>query len=242
MCNNSNQDKSGIQEENTIPEAANKEKETGCLITDCTGIIIEKEEIKKYIKCKDFTDPDIFDKGFSKWKYKLRLGNQAYLSTDDTPRRLKPGEFITIKPGDFALLITKEDLDIPSNVMAFISMRFDYKQKGLINVSGFHVDPKYQGKLIFSAFNAGPRDIVLRESDRVFMIFFEKLKGEIEGKGPEGYDYIPAELVEQIRGKSATLASNATRLDKLEFYLKVVGGILITILSLILGVILKKYL
>ena len=42
----------------------------------------------------------------------------------------------------------------------------------LINVSGFHVDPNYKGKLIFSAFNAGPRDIILRKLDPVFMIFF----------------------------------------------------------------------
>jgi hypothetical protein len=40
--------------------------------------------------------------------------------------------------------------------MAFISMRTAFKFKGLVNISGFHVDPGYKGKLIFAVFNASP--------------------------------------------------------------------------------------
>jgi dCTP deaminase len=210
------------------------------------GIITDQNTIWNYIKCPDLvadgTPSETWKENFSHWKYKLRLGNMVYLSTDDAPRKLKKGEYVTIKPGDFALLITKEEVLIPTDVMAFISMRFDYKQKGLINVSGFHVDPYYHGKLIFSAFNAGPRDIVLREADQVFMIFFQRLCSPITKSLPtKGYDFIPAEMVEQIRGRTATLASNATRLDKLEFYIKILGGIGIAIFTLLLGIILRWF-
>lgn len=138
------------------------------------GIITNKDKIKEFIiqgVPKDKEDDD-FSSSFKHWKYRLHLGREVYISTDDYPKHLKYREYIVIKPGDFVLLITRETINLPSDVMAFISMRFDYKQKGLINVSGFHVDPSYNGKLIFSAFNAGPKDIVLQEGEAVFMIFF----------------------------------------------------------------------
>lgn len=227
-----------INQEAGHPENNNQASES-CQV----GVIVDEDRFRQYIKCKDFeTNSEVWAKNYSEWKQKLRLGNEVYLSTDDLPKKLKPGEFVTIKPGDFALLITKEKIELPTDVMAFISMRFDYKQKGLINVSGFHVDPGYRGKLIFSAFNAGTRDIVIREGDPVFMIFFQTLAGEVKEERKEEFDYIPASMIEQIRGKSATLASNATRLDKLEFHIKLVGGLLVGVLSLLLGIALREVL
>lgn len=208
------------------------------------GIVTDKEELKTFLKYEPYEEgekEEIFKRNFSEWRYKLRLGKEVYISTDDVPKKLRHGEFIVIKPGDFTLLLTKEGLKTPENVMGFISMRFDYKQKGLINVSGFHVDPLYTGKLIFSAFNAGPKDIVLREGDPVFMIFFQRIDKECK-KEQHGYDNIPADMVEQIRGRSATLAANANRLDKMEFYLKLMGGIVIALIMTVVGVFIRSVL
>lgn len=144
------------------------------------GIITDEGKIKSYVGFyhssygKNGEKNKIFQNNFKEWRCNLRLGDEVYISSDTAPKQLKDDEFITVKPGDFILLLTKEELDLESDVMGFISMRFDYKQKGLINVSGFHVDPNYKGKLIFSAFNAGPRDIILRKLDPVFMIFLKK--------------------------------------------------------------------
>lgn len=206
------------------------------------GIIVDEYQIKKYIDimCDD-VDDKVWKDHFKGWKYQLCLGREAYLSTDDSPKHLKRGEYITIKPGDFALLISKEKINLPDDVMAFISMRFDYKQKGLINVSGFHVDPNYKGQLIFSAFNAGPREIVIREGDPVFMIFFQKLCGRSKTLH-EGFSYIPSAMIEAIRGRTTTLASNATRLDKIEFHIMLIGGVSTAVLILLLGLALKEIL
>lgn len=62
------------------------------------------------------------------------------------------------------------------------------------------------------------------------MIFFERmhfLEGEAPSKVKTGFEYIPAKMVEEIQGKSATLSANANRLDRIEFYMKVMGGIII---------------
>lgn len=202
------------------------------------GLIVDENGVKQFIdKVKD----DEFQRSYEEWKYTLHLGNEVYVSTDDLPRRLKPKEFFVIRPGDFVLLITKEKLNMPPDVMAFISMRFKYKQKGLINVSGFHVDPCYKGKLIFSAFNAGPKEIILREGDPVFMIFFQGMGKECKyNKAIPEYSNIPAEMVENIRGRSATLSSNANRLDKVEFYMKVIGAITVALLMSLVGVAIKQ--
>jgi len=191
------------------------------------GIVTNREEARRFFEPKDF-----FEKNWRSWKYKMRLGEEAYISTDDKPVNLIKDRCLTIKPGEFALLLTRETLRLDHTVMAFISIRFDYKQKGLINVSGFHVDPNYYGKIIFSVFNAGPKDIVLRYDDPVFMIFFQCIDGvEKESSLTPLYQHIPAEMMEQIKGRSATLASNATRLDKMEFYFKIIGGTILTIFA-----------
>lgn len=203
----------------------------------CNGLIVDPVEVQKYIKDISY---DEFKGNYEEWKYTLHLGKEIYVSTDDLPRRLKPREFFIIHPGDFVLLITREQLQIPNDVMGFISMRFRYKQKGLINVSGFHVDPGYKGRLIFSAFNAGPRDIVLCENEPLFMIFFQGMDKECQYKEElPAYLHIPSELIENIRGRSATLSSNANRLDKLEFYMKVIGAITVTLMLSLSGVALK---
>lgn len=219
---------------------------------DECGIISDYDSILGFINPQVDIDKkrnDQFYKGsFKKWKHHLHLGREVYISTDDLPKHLKKGEYFVIKPGDFVLLLTSEVIRLPDDVMGFISMRFDYKQKGLINVSGFHVDPGYHGKLIFSAFNAGPRDIVLHENEGVFMIFFQKIPqgsssnstdtlDSTKNDKPE-FEKIPSDMIESIRGKSVTLSSNATRLEKLEFYVKVLGGITT---AAFLGILMKMF-
>ncbi|MBQ8699264.1 MAG: hypothetical protein IJ521_09765 [Schwartzia sp.] len=199
------------------------------------GIISSKTAIRNFIPAASTDYWITADNDESIWRYKLHLGDEAYISTDDMPINLNVNPFIVIKPGDFALLLTEEELNLPSNVMAFINIRFDYKQKGLINVSGFHVDPLYVGKLIFSVFNAGSKDIVLRKRDAVFMIFFQTLDDAPATKKYPGYNCIPASMIEQIRGRSVTLASNAHRMDRLESYLKLLAAIVLALVGAIIA-------
>src|SRR3569833_307498 len=79
--------------------------------------------------------------------YNLSMGDSYFRTADKDsgePQKkvtLKPKEAFIIPAGQFAFLLTKESVAIPSNAMAFISMRTAVKFKGLINVSGFHVEP-----------------------------------------------------------------------------------------------------
>jgi dCTP deaminase len=86
-----------------------------------------------------------------------------------------PGEHITIPPGQFALLLTKESVSIPETALGLISIKSKMKLRGLINVSGFHVDPGFTGRLKFSVYNAGNQSLDLDPGQRLFLLWYNAL-------------------------------------------------------------------
>ncbi len=83
--------------------------------------------------------------------YELGMGPQALLTGEDQVRHdLDEGEQLRIRPGHFAQLLTEETVRIPPDALGLISMKSSVKSLGLVNVSGFHVDPGFQGRLRFS--------------------------------------------------------------------------------------------
>lgn len=114
--------------------------------------------------------------------YSLHMGEyyfRTYSEDDNGPRTtksVKDGESFIIPAGQFAHLITKESVSIPSSAMAFISVRATIKLQGLIDISGFHIDPGYSGNLIFAVFNAGPSPIHLFGGEPIFKIWLADLE------------------------------------------------------------------
>ena len=111
------------------------------------------------------------DNNLEEANFLLSIGNEIFVSSQDvaaTIRQLIERETFSIDPGQFAFILTEEKVSIPLDKIGFISIRASIKFKGLVNISGFHVDPGYSGKLIFAVYNAGPTRIYLRRGDRVF--------------------------------------------------------------------------
>jgi dCTP deaminase len=136
--------------------------------------------------------------------YELTLGGEVYISPlPDTPSKDRKKVFfssdkdtVSIPPGQFAFLITQESITVPKDIIAFISMKFTTKARGLINVSGFHVDPGYEGKLIFAVYNAGPLNFQVQCGERLFSIWFANLDAEdtLPRTSP-GFQTIPTSLM-----------------------------------------------
>ena len=130
---------------------------------------------------------------------RLSIGPEVYVSpttrqpipTTVTVRKLTEGEAFTIPPGQFAFLLTEEVVSVPADALAFISIRAKTKFRGLVNVSGFHVDPGYRGQLTFAVFNAGPVPIHLKRGQPIFLIWYASLDCETslqEGRhGSQGH-------------------------------------------------------
>lgn len=126
--------------------------------------------------------PDIIspydEKAIESCAYELSVGDESFVTGEASKKQFfKEGETIIIPPGQVALIITKETLKAPTDAIGFLSFKFAAKLRGLINVSGFHVDPGFQGKLVFSMFNAGVQTIHLSVGSRLFMIWFCSLDG-----------------------------------------------------------------
>lgn len=175
--------------------------------------------------------------------FDLSLGDEVYLSGKEYPEILsKEQPFVSIPRGQFALLISKEYVKMPKDCLGFISIKFGVKAKGLINVSGFHVDPGRDGKIIFSVFNAGPTDVVLKYGDPVFMIFFYRLEDEVanpyNGTLKET-EHLPVEIVTSVKGTSASLADVDKRVRDLEVTTKIFIGLFAALAAGLVAILIK---
>lgn len=133
--------------------------------------------------------------------YELSLGSEVF-QTNSEPREIKKigsNEIIHIEPGQFALLLTEEKVKIPKDKIAFISIKAKVKFKGLVNVSGFHVDPDFNGKLLFSVYNAGPATIVLKRGENYFPMWLAELSEKQNYQGThKNQDTIPSSPIEAL--------------------------------------------
>jgi dCTP deaminase len=154
--------------------------------------------------------------------YELKVGSEAFVTRDKTDQSEEikqgrtpghlvpaPNETICIPSGQFALLITEEKVRIPEDAIGLISMKASKKWMGLINVSGFHVDPGWHDRLIFGVFNAGPQMLVVKPGERFFLLFFVELDktADESSRYKNGYDFshIPSRLMQGMSASVPTI-------------------------------------
>lgn len=162
--------------------------------------------------------------------YQLSIGDEVYITPSSdavepkarTKRKLSernPG--FTIPPGQFAFLLTQECVRMPRDVMAFISVRAKVKFRGLVNISGFHVDPGFQGRLVFSVFNAGPAPIHLERLQKCFLIWFAQVEQAPESNGFKSADApvqttISPDLINPISGEVQSFEGLSSKIKEAE--------------------------
>lgn len=171
---------------------------------------------------------------------------------------------VKIPAGQFAYLMTEEIVKIPFNVMGFISLKSGVKWKGLINVSGFHVDPGFQGKLIYSVYNAGPSDIHLARGEDVFLLWLADLDETADKKstksGSNPLLEIPSKIISEVDRPIHSLPKLSEKLEmlssdfeslKTELNLSIkkledmmgwvakLGGLLVAVATIIVAILLK---
>lgn len=156
--------------------------------------------------------------------YRLSVGREYYVNTDGTSSVVKLDfeDTFVVSPGQFAFILTKEKVQISKSAIGFISIRASIKFKGLVNVSGFQVNPGFNGNLVFAVFNAGPRHINLREGDEIFSLWIADLDAEVlgthedKGKIPNNLSNIPMDTINGIAGDALTAYQLDSRIKKVE--------------------------
>ena len=154
------------------------------------------------------------------------MGSEFYVSPSSpeqdpkriTIQKLSPEQAFPIPAGQFAFLLTEETVTIPHGAIAFIYMRSRIKLRGLVNVSGFHVDPGYSGRLIFAVFNAGPRAVHLKQGEECFLIWYADLDNMNSTKVKQGggHEAITSEIVTQISGEVMSFDGLNSKMKALE--------------------------
>jgi len=164
--------------------------------------------------------------------YDLRLGNEIYLVGRRVPDRLTASSpYVLVSPGQFAILTSLEAIRMPKDLIAFIAIRTQYKMQGLVNISGFHVDPTFKGKLLFAVQNVGPVDVRLKFGEPTFSIFFSCLEnGDIEDSRDNEKSHFTQNLtgirlqdVQLLGGNSITLSKIQKELDRLRTLVLIYG-------------------
>jgi dCTP deaminase len=198
---------------------------------------IEKRTLELFPEWSHF-DPKLV----KQVSYDLRVGDEVFLSEKRVPTRLgQDSPYILLPPGQFALVKTFEKISIPPDLIGLLSVRSKFKFQGLINISGFHVDPTYRGHLIFSVQNVGPNDIRLEYKQPTFMLMLAALETKYNGDPRlEGYDRIPLDFMAQLGGPSITLATLKRDLDRVSLSVKIYGGLVVALLAALVAALLAR--
>ena len=155
--------------------------------------------------------------------YELRLGAEVVSTASGEVTVLAPppddaqlGGHVDILPGQLAMLMTEESVHIPSTHLALISIRAGAKFAGLVNVSGFHVDPGFEGRLKFTVYNAGSLPVPLRRGQKLFMIWLAKFDSEVSDPysgNHDGQAQIEPKDIRHFKGELASPAALAARIQ-----------------------------
>jgi len=184
----------------------------------------------------------------------LHVGEEVYITphvdikdpSSQTKVQLSEKESFAIPAGQFAFLLTEESVAIPFNAIGFISIKARTKFRGLVNVSGFHVDPGYNGKLIFSVFNAGPAPILLQRGLELFTLWLSDLDDKAtpaDARNKPGYTDVPVDVINSIPGEIYSLQTLSKKISDLETSMKVHWarfGLIATIVLLVISVLLRS--
>lgn len=180
------------------------------------------ETLKQRIPDENLVAP-YDEKHVTRCAYELCMGAEAFITStsDKTKVKLEGSDSLVIPPGQFALLLTDEKVKVPLDSIAFISMRFGVKRRGLINVSGFHVDPGFDGRLKFSVYNAGSSPITVSRNDRLFLIWYAKLDSPTSdgyGVSNSEQNHISSDDQNVMHGDIASPAELKSQLDELKHF------------------------
>jgi dCTP deaminase len=161
-------------------------------------MILSDRDIKRYIReGKIKIEPCELDKQLQSIGIDLRLGNTFKIfkmthkshvdlsakdyEPDTETIEVPDGSSFMLHPGEFVLGITKENVEIPNDLMAHIDGRSSLGRLGIgVHSTAGHADPGYKGRLTLEISNIGKLPISIIPGMRFCSIIFEQLSSPVE--------------------------------------------------------------
>jgi dCTP deaminase len=112
--------------------------------------------------------------------YDARIGNWAFTSSSKERVNLKEKGLLIIEPGEFAVLESRERVELDNKTAAQLGLRSEYARQGLLMLSGPQIDPGFVGILVVRAVNLAPKPIALAYEAPFLTLQFFRLSHDVE--------------------------------------------------------------
>lgn len=152
------------------------------------GTLIDSQ-ILEYCKKGELIISEFEKNNIKQACYELRASNEYHDLHDDNKKYiLEDDEYILIKPKQLVVVIVKETLKIPKNMLGRILTKGSLFSIGLIPVNTY-ADPGFEGKLGLVFNNSSNNYIKINVGENIAKIEFSKLKYDVcnDYKGQHGY-------------------------------------------------------
>ena len=138
-------------------------------------MLLSDLEIREAIKEGNLTIGNFTDSSLQPASYDLRVGKYVLISGKEKEIDLEKEGSFTIKAGQFALIISYENIKLSNSLVGHIGMKSYYIRKGLILLAGLQIDPGWEGSLVLGMYNASPRSITLDYQGSICTVDFYRL-------------------------------------------------------------------
>lgn len=150
--------------------------------------VLVDSEIRRLVSSKGLIDP-FDDASLQGASYDMRLGRR-YVRDGELRLLTEESPTLVVRPGDFVLLSTLEQLRMPLNLVGHNGIMSPWAKRGLVSLFSPQIDPGFVGLLTVPVFNAGDTPVSLLMGERVFTVEFERtarsaLRGWSDVHGPQ---------------------------------------------------------
>lgn len=171
-------------------------------------MILVDKDIEEAVSSGEIELSDFSRECLQPASYDLRVGEEGFtLSAGRIDIQAKGA--LEIQPGDFSLVITREKLRLPTNMVGRFGLRSVFARTGLLATSGPQVDPGFEGKLVVGVVNFSSETIRLPYLTPFCTLELQRLSrhSSTAYRGPyQGQEHLTDKLLETVPKEPFPLA------------------------------------
>lgn len=172
-------------------------------------MILVDEEIKEAVNNGEIELSDFSEECLQPASYDLRVGEEGFTLSAGRVINIQNEGVLEIHPGDFALVMTRERLRLPANMLGRFGLRSAYARMGLLATAGPQVDPGFEGKLVIGVVNFSSQSIELQYLVPFCTLELQRLSSSASApyRGPyQGQEHLTDEIISKIPKEPFPLA------------------------------------
>lgn len=122
---------------------------------------------------------------------RMLFGGKAPINTNNLTEQERSN--LVVRPGELVYVMSEEQLDLPLDVKADLSLKRKISHLGIQVLGGSSVDPGYRGRLVFALYNLSTRPFPLQPGRKLIAAQFYRLG---ESETPPSNSRVPQPLYE----------------------------------------------